>query len=260
MFVRAILAVALGVLEIVNGSPTMAADELTVLTSGGFAHVYRAVLPRFEAETHITVTTLSGASQGTGPKTIKHQLENGTYADLVILSKEGLTELEKANLIVEGSEVPLATTPLAVAVREGTPKPDIKTLETFKQALLDAHLVAMPGSTSGLFVRDEVFPKLGISDTVSLKLVPRGLESTGMLARGEVNLAIGPASELVDQPGIAFVDVLPREVQLVQVFTAAVAKGSQHRDSAAKLTDFLTSEQVVPAIRHARMESAGLRR
>lgn len=253
MFIRPILAVALGVLATVNGSRSMAAEELTVMTSGGYAHVYREVLPRFEAETHIKVTTLSGASQGTGPKTIKHQLENGTDVDLVILSKEGLTELEKAGLIAEGSEVPLATTPLAVAVRAGAPKPDIGTLETFKQALLDAHLVAMPGSTSGLFVRDTVFPKLGISDQVSLKLVPRGLDSTGMLAAGEVNLAIGPASELVNQPGIAFVGALPQEVQLVQVFTAAVTKASRHRDSATKLTDFLKSDPVRPAIERARM-------
>lgn len=256
MFIRPILAVVLAVLATVNGSRSMAADELTVMTSGGFAHVYREVLPQFEGDTHIKVTTLSGASQGTGPKTIKHQLENGTYTDLVILSKEGLTDLAKANLIAEGSEVPLATTPLAVAVRQGTPKPDIGTLQTFKQALLEARLVAMPGSTSGLFVRDEVFPKLGISDRVSLKLVPRGLDSTGMLAAGEVNLAIGPASELVDQPGIEFVGVLPPEVQLVQVFTAAVTKSSRHRDSAAKLADFLKSEQVVPAIKRAHMEPA----
>lgn len=235
----------------------MAADELTVMTSGGFAHVYREVLPRFEAETHVKVTTLSGASQGTGPKTIKHQLENGTYTDLVILSKEGLTDLGKANLIAEGSEVPLATTPLAMAVRQGTPKSDIGTLEAFRQVLIDARLVAMPGSTSGLFVRDEVFPKLGISDKVSLKLVPRGLDSTGMLAAGEVDLAIGPASELVNQPGIEFVGVLPPEVQLVQVFTAAITKSSRHRDRAAKLTDFLRSEQVVPAIERARMAPAG---
>jgi molybdate transport system substrate-binding protein len=257
MTVRPILALALSVLALLDARPTMAADELTVMTSGGFAQVYREVLPRFEAETRIKVTTLSGASQGTGPKTIKHQLENGTYTDLVILSREGLADLDKAGLIAAGSEVPLATTPLAAAVRQGAPKPDIGTLAAFKQALLDARLVAMPGSTSGLFVRDTVFPKLGISDTVSLKLVPRGLESTGMLAAGEVNMAIGPASELVNQPGIVFVGVLPPEIQLVQVFTAAVTKASHHRDLADKLTAFLRTEAVVPAIERARMEPAG---
>lgn len=256
MLIRPILAAALGITAIMQGSRAMAVDALTVMTSGGFAHVYREVLPRFEAETHITVTTLSGASQGTGPKTIKHQLENGTYADLVILSKEGLTELETANLIAAGSEVPLATTPLALAIRRGAPKPDISTPDRLKQALLDAHLVAMPGSTSGLFVRDVVFPKLGIADRVSLKLVPRGLDSTGLLAAGEVNLAIGPASELVNQPGIDFVGVFPQEVQLVQVFTAAVTKASRHRDLADRLTTYLKTEAVIPAIERARMEPA----
>lgn len=73
-----------------------AMEKLTVMISGGFSLAYKQVLPEFERSTGITVTTLSGASQGTGPKTIKSQLEQGTDVDLVIMSGEGLDELKTA--------------------------------------------------------------------------------------------------------------------------------------------------------------------
>ena len=59
-------------------------NNLAVIISGGFSLAYHKVLPDFERLTGIAVTTLSGASQGTGPKTIKHQLEAGADVDVVI--------------------------------------------------------------------------------------------------------------------------------------------------------------------------------
>src|ERR1700754_4849149 len=98
---------------------------IKVIISGGFAAVYREVLPEFERSTGITVETGSGASEGTGPKTIRHQLANGTKADVVILSREGLQTLMGDGWIRVGSEAGLATAALAAAVRAGCPKPDI---------------------------------------------------------------------------------------------------------------------------------------
>lgn len=45
--------------------------------------------------------TTSGASQGTGPTTVKAQLESGARPDALILSKEELEELIAANRIVD---------------------------------------------------------------------------------------------------------------------------------------------------------------
>src|ERR1700693_1255591 len=129
-------------------------SKLSVMISGGFSLAYHDVLPEFEDSSGVSVATLSGSSQGTGPKTIKWQLEQNVDTDVVILSKEGLSELITADLIIIGSEVELAAVALGAAVRQGSPKPDISDVNAFKQALLDARLVAMPGSTSGLFVKN----------------------------------------------------------------------------------------------------------
>jgi molybdate transport system substrate-binding protein len=241
-------------------SPGNAMENLTVMISGGFSLAYHQILPEFERNTGIAVTTLSGASQGTGPKTIKSQLEQGTDVDVVILSGEGLDELQASGRIVAGSEVRLAGVPLGAAVRQGSSKPDISTVDALKRALLSARLVALPGSTSGIFMKDEVLPRLAIADKVSSKLFARGIDSTKALAAGEADLAIGPMSELVNQPGIELVGALPDDVQLVQIFTAAIVKTARNREQAKRLIEFLASDRNTTAIKNSGMTPVGNRR
>jgi molybdate transport system substrate-binding protein len=237
-------------------SPVNAMENLTVMISGGFSLAYHQLLPEFERSTGISVTTLSGASQGTGPKTIKSQLEAGTDVDVVILSGEGLDELKALGRIVAGSDAKLAGVALGAAVRQGSARPDIRTVNALKRALTSARLVALPGSTSGIFMKDEVFPRLGIADKVSSKLFARGIEATNALAAGEADLAIGPISEQVNQPGIELVGALPDEVQLVQIFTAAIVKTAHNPEQAKKLVSFLASDQTTTAIRNSGMQPA----
>jgi molybdate transport system substrate-binding protein len=124
--------------------------QLNVMISGGFNGPYQLLLPQFEQATGVKVTTLSGASQGTGPLTIKAQLQKGTRADVVIMSREGLTELMEQNRILTGSDVDLAIAPLGAGVATGSPIPDISTVDTLKKTLLELKTVAVPGSTSGM--------------------------------------------------------------------------------------------------------------
>ena len=231
--------------------------ELNVMISGGFALAYRELLPEFERTTGIKVVTGSGASQGTGPQTIKAQLERGAPADVVILSGEGLEELIAAGRIVTGTEVGLARSPLGAAIRAGSSRPDFSNVDALRESLLKARLIVMPGSTSGIYIRDKVLPKLGIADKVSVKVVPRSTEATSMVASGAAEIALAPVSELVNLPGVEFVSPLPDDVQLVQVFTAAIVKGSNQVEDAKRLIAFLSSSQAAAAIRKSGMEPGG---
>ena len=125
-------------------SPSAAQAQLKVIISGGFSTAYRQVLPEFEKETGVTVTTLSGSSQGKGPETIAAQLARGVAVDVVIMSREGMSELMKEGRIAAGTDADLATAAIGVAVRSGARKPDVSTVEGFRQALLSAKLVAVP--------------------------------------------------------------------------------------------------------------------
>ncbi|HEV2956829.1 MAG TPA: substrate-binding domain-containing protein [Xanthobacteraceae bacterium] len=233
--------------------------ELNVMISGGFSLAYRELLPEFERTTGIAVATASAASQGRGSNTMKAQLERGVRADVVILSREGLSELMAEGRIAGGTDVNLARVPLGAAVRMGTPTPDVDTVDGFKRTLLNARLIAMPGSTSGIFLMNDVLPRLGLADKIAVKVVPRGTDATAMVAAGDADIALAPVSELVNVPGVAFVGRLPAEVQLLQVFAAAIVAGSDRRDQAQRLIGFLASGQAAAAIEKSGMEPLGNR-
>jgi molybdate transport system substrate-binding protein len=225
------------------------------MISGGFSSAYRQVLPEFESQTGIGVTTLSGASQGKGPETIAAQLSRGVLTDVVILSREGLGELMKEGRIAAGTDADLATAAIGVAVRSGARKPDVSTVEGFKQALLSAKLIAVPASTSGIFLTTEVFPKLGV--TQNIRIMPRGTQSAALVASGEADIAVQPVSELLKVQGLDYVGPIPAELQLIQMFAAAVVAGSKEADAGGKLIAFLSSDRAAAAIRRSGMEPAG---
>ena len=230
---------------------------MKVLISGGFSGPYEHLIPEFERTSGIKVTTLSGSSQGTGPQTIAAQLARGIAADVVILSREGLTELIRAQRIAAGTDVDLARTPIGVAVRAGAPKPDVSTVEALKKALLRARTVAVPSSTSGIFLMEEIFPRLGIADKIDIKATPRGTGAAAMVASGEVDIGLLPVSEIVHAKDVDLAGVIAEEIQLHQIFAAAVVSGSKEAEAAKQLIAFLSSARAAATIQRGGMEPLG---
>ena len=232
-------------------------SSVRVIISGGFSTAYRQLLPEFEKSTGISVTTGSGASQGKGPQTIAAQLERGVPFDVVIMSREGLSELIAAGRILAGSDIDLATAALGAAVRAGAARPDVTTVEGFKRALLGAKVVALPQSTSGIYLLKTVFPKLGIAERINIKVYERGSQSAAAVANGEADIAVQPVSELLSVQGIDYVGRLADELQLIQMFSAAIVKGSVEPQAAGRLIQVLASDRAAAAIRKNGMEPAG---
>lgn len=228
--------------------------QLNVLISGGFAGAYEQLLPEFQRMSGMKVTTGSGASQGSGPHTIAAQLGRGVSADVVILSREGLHELIAANRIATGTDMNLARVPLGVAVRAGCPKPDVSTVDSFRQVLLKAKAIAIPGSTGGIWLTTDVFPRLGIAGKINVKVTPRGTGATAMVAAGEADIGVMPVSEILHAAGVDFVDTIPPEIQLAQVFSAAVVAGSSEIEAAKRLIEFLASARASETISRSGME------
>ena len=213
----------------------MSIRAVNVLISGGFSSAYEQLLPEFERMSGIKVTTRSGASQGPGPQTIAARLARGVPADVVVLSREGLSELMAANRIIPGTDVDLARVPLGVAVRAGTLKPDVSTVDAFKKVLLRAKTVAVPGSTSGVWLRTDLFPRLGIAEKINVEAKSRGTQATETVAAGGADLAVMPVSEILHAAGVDFAGSLPPEIQFVQVFSAAVVAGSEEIEGSKRL-------------------------
>jgi molybdate transport system substrate-binding protein len=227
---------------------------LNVMISGGFAGAYEKLLPDFTRTSGIKVATGSGASQGTGPQTIAAQLARGVPADVVILSREGLNELIAASRIAAGTDVDLAQVPLGVAVRAGTAKPDVSTVEAFRQALFKATSVAVPASTSGIWLMNDLFPRLGISDKLDVKMGPRGSDAAAMVAAGTAALAVMPVSEIAYAPGVECAGSIAPAIQFVQIFSAAIVAGTAASEASKQLIAFLASAHGSEAIKSSGME------
>jgi molybdate transport system substrate-binding protein len=244
--VSAVFAVALAV-----GFPADSLAQVKVILSNGFGAAYREALPEFEKTSGIKVTTATGASQGNGPNTIGAMLRRGETADMVIMNKAGLVDLMAEGKIAAGTNVDLARTLLAVAIRSGTPKPDISTVAAFKKTLLGAKSVSVDASTSGIYLTTKAFPRLGIAKEMEEKTIKEGAPG---VAGGMADIAVMLVSEILPVKGVEIVATVPAEIQEASVFSAAVVKGAKDVEAAKKLIAFLASQSASAAITHSGME------
>jgi len=233
------------------GASTVSEAQVHVVTSGGFSAAFHELQPEFEKKIGIKITTTTGASQRTGPNTIGAQLRRGEHVDVVIMSREGLDDLIAEHRIVADTDVNLGQTPLGLSVRAGAAKPDISSVEAFKQTLLKAKSVTFPGSTTGIYMESKLFPQLGIASELAAKTTHTGVAA---VAKGEAEIAIQPVSELLHAAGADFVGPIPSQIQYISVFSAALVNGSKEAAASKRLLAFLASADAKPAIKNSGME------
>ena len=108
----------------------------------------------------------------------------------------------------------LVKTGIGVEVRAGTPKPDVSTVEAFKQALLRAKSVAyLKNGIESAYVGD-LLKQLGIADAVKPKLILPETDAVSTLtANGEDELGISITTQIVTTPGVELAGEFPPEIQ-----------------------------------------------
>lgn len=236
------------------------ADDIRVMTSGGFTAAFLEVVPEFEHATGNKVLTAFGASMGNAPDSIPSRLTRGEPVDVVIMADTALDDLIRQRLVAAGSRVDLARSRIGMAVRAGAPRPDISSVDALTRTLLQASSIAYSASASGVYLSTELFQRLGIADQIKGKTKRIESERVGaVVARGEADIGFQQISELLSVPGIDYVGPLPREVQKVTVFSAGLAAGARSPDAARALIRFLASPAVRPAIRKSGLDPAALR-
>jgi molybdate transport system substrate-binding protein len=212
---------------------------MKVFSSIAVQPAVEALLPRFTAETGIR----PDFTWNTAPALIK-RLQGGETADLLILNRAGMDAMTRDGRILVGSEATLASSPAAIAVKAGAPRPDISTPEALKRTLLAARAISYSdpaaGGASGIHFA-KVLQQMGIADQVNAKNrfpPPAGL-CAQFLRTGEVELAIQQVPELLQVPGIEIVGPLPGNLNFVTVFVAGIDKSSGNTREAKALIDFL---------------------
>lgn len=226
------------------------ADEIKVITSGAFTEAYKLLVPMYEQATGHKVVSAFGASVGNAPDSIPSRFARGERFDAVILSEGGLEALVKDGQLVAGSRIDLARSQIGVAVKKGTPKPDISSVAALRQTLLDAKSIAYSASASGTYLSSELFPRLGVADQIEDKARRIYSERVGaVVARGDAELGFQQVSELIYFKELDFVGTLPEEVQQTIFFSGALVKGAEKAEVAQHLLRFLSSAAVAPIVR-----------
>ena len=253
-FIAAAALLVIGPLLIVAAAR---ADEIKVVTSGGFTAAYLELVPEYESSTHNKLVTEFGPSMGTTHNAIPIRLERGEAIDVVILAAPALDDLIKQGKVRAGSRVDLVKSSIGMAVKAGAPKPDISTVDALKRTLLAAKSIAYSDSASGVYLSTELFPKLGIADQIKSK--SRKIEADpvgGVVATGEFEIGFQQISELRPVKGIDIVGPLPPGTQRVTVFAAGIPATATHPDSAQALIHWLASPVAYGAIRKSGLEPA----
>lgn len=241
----ALVLLAVGPFE----APAVSATELRVLSSGGLTAAFQAIIPDYEAATGNRIELVLGPSMGTSPEAIPTRLERGEHADVVLMVGSALSGLIQRGLVVADSRVDVANSKIAMAIKQGAPKPDISTAEGLRKALLAANSVAYSDSASGVYVEAEMYKKLGIEAELKPKSRKIIAERVGnVVARGEAEIGFQQVAELLPIKGITFVGEIPDEVQKVTVFSAGVPVSAEHKELARALVTFLVSPPARPRL------------
>jgi ABC-type molybdate transport system, periplasmic component len=218
------------------------AAEVKVFTSVALTNVLDELAPTFEKRSgnKLTISYDLAAVQ-------KKRILDGERADVIILPRAMMGDLAKQNKLAPGNIVNVASTPVALAVRAGAPKPDISTADAYKQTLLSAKSISYAdpakGGLSGV-VASRGIERLGIAEQMKSKttLVP-GAQAPDLVAKGEVELGIAQASEIVPSAGAQLVGPLPGELGTVTQFSGGIGAEAASANESKAFIDFLAGQE-----------------
>jgi molybdate transport system substrate-binding protein len=181
----------------------------------------------------------------------------GVDAARRVQNGEAIDKLAAGGHVDPGSRTDLARSGVAIAVRGGAPRPDIGSESAVRDAVLHARTIGYSTGPSGAHLV-RLFERWGIADAIAPRIVqasPGFLVGT-LVARGDAELGFQQLSELMHLPGIDVIGLLPAEIQVETVFSAAVCTASNCLAAAKAWLSFLASPEADAAKRRHGMEPA----
>jgi molybdate transport system substrate-binding protein len=243
-------AATLGLMVILAQPVIAHAAEIKVFTTRAIATVLHKVGPDFERATghELNVTTDIAIR-------MVRRIQAGEPFDCLVAAPGQIDALIKDGKIVAETRTDLARSGIGVQVRAGARKPDISSVEAFKQALLDAKSIAyLKEGQSGVYLSG-LMERLGIAEAIRSKVTRPDTDIVSQLvARGDVELGMVVITQILTSPGVELVGPLPPEIQSYITFAAGVSTSSSVPGAAKDLLRFLTGPSAIAVIRSQGME------
>ncbi len=215
--------------------------KLHVLCAGAAQGLVKALAPRLLAEADAEIEGRFGAVGA-----MQEALLAGEPCDLMIVTEKMIGELVASGALRGDSTAPLGRVRTGVAVRHGSPRPDVSTPEALKAALRAADAIYFPDavkSTAGIHFAN-VMRQLGIHDELQprFRTFPNGATAMRELAANDAPGVIGctQVTEINYTAGVELVAPLPARFELATVYTAAVSAQAVEPALAARFIAMLT--------------------
>jgi len=248
------LAIVIALLAATAAAP---AAEINAFISTAIKSVTDELLPPFERANGYTIVAAYAPSGALVPR-----FERGEPVDVFLTDSAAIDALIRQGKIVAG-RTDLARTGIGIAVRKGAPQPDVSSAEGLKRALIAAKTVGYAAPSGGSITAAHimgVFGRLGIAAEVAPKARlaaggPNGRVSV-LVSSGEAEIGLQQVSELMSNPEVEVIGMLPAELQLVTLYSAAVTTSARRADAARALIRALTAPSAGPVYKARGLDPA----
>ncbi|MFM7531665.1 MAG: substrate-binding domain-containing protein, partial [Rubrivivax sp.] len=198
-----------------NPTPT-----LNLLCAGAAQGLVRALAPQLLQACGATVNGRFGAVGA-----MKEAFDAGEPCDLIVLTEAMIGAMAQQGSVLPHTPAPLGRVRTGVAVRAGTPHPDVTTPEALARALEAADAIYFPDpqrATAGIHF-ERVLRELGLLERLGprLRTFPNGATAMRELAAAGSAAPIGctQITEILYTPGVELVAPLPLRFELATVYT-----------------------------------------
>jgi len=224
------------VIALLAAAGTAQAAEINAFISTAIKAATDELLPPFERANGHTIRASYAPSGALIPR-----FERGEPVDVFVTDSAAIDGLIQQGKIV-GGRTDLVRTGIGIAVRKGAPKPDVSSPEALRRALLAAktvgHAAPAGGSITAAHIQG-VFQRLGIAAEVTPKVKlaaggPSGRVSV-LVSSGEAEIGLQQVSELLSNPEVEVVGMLPAELQLTTIYSAGVTASAREAEAAKAL-------------------------
>jgi molybdate transport system substrate-binding protein len=243
------LSVRILVIAVVLAAASTAAraTEIDAFISTAVKAATDELLPPFERANGASIRASYAPSGALIPK-----FERGEPVDIFVTDSVAIDKLIGAGKIA-GARTDIVRTGIGICVRKGAAKPDVATAEAFKRALLAAKSVAYAspagGSITGPHIQ-AVFERLGIAEQMAGKTRfaaggPNGRVSV-VVGSGEAEIGLQQVSELMSNPDVEVIGMLPADLQQITLYSAAITASAKEGEAARAMIKALTAPDAAP--------------
>lgn len=234
------IAIAVSWSLLLGAGDTASSDELYVLSPAAMRTSMLALIPEFERLSGQRIKLDFGPAGA-----LAGRIQKGEALDVGIVTGGQIDELQEHGKIVAGTKVNLARVGMGLFARKGAAKPDIRSVEGFRRALLAAKFIGhndpASGAPSGIFAA-RLLSSLDIAAAIKMKIkvFPAGTAAIyRAVEMGDMDFGLGQITEIMARPGVELVGLLPDEIQNYTLFAGGIATMSMQRDASKSFISYL---------------------